>query len=46
MARHEVYLYSSFEAMPNLIEYFLEFLPKTNQYNELKKTGIKESNLF
>ena len=27
-----------FEQLPNLREYFLKFLPKTNQYNELKKT--------
>ena len=26
------------EQLPNLKEYFLKFLPKTNQYNELKKT--------
>ena len=26
------------EQLPNLKEYFLKFLPKTNQYNKLKKT--------
>ena len=29
---------SLLEQHPNLKEYFLKFLPKTNQYNELKKT--------
>ena len=34
------------EQLPNLKEYFLKFLPKTNQYNKLKRQkGIKESDL-